>query len=55
MNLEKTFRKPLERQVREGVELEMCTADIVMNSKAEWNGSRITQIVIEEREKTDRR
>ena len=29
----------------------MCTADIVMNSKAEWNGSRIPRIIIEEREK----
>ena len=47
MKLEKTFKKPLERQIREGVELEMCTADIVMNSKAEWNGSRIPQIIIE--------
>ena len=51
MNLEKSFKKPLERQVREGVQLEMCTADIVMNSKAEWNGSRIPRIIIEEREK----
>ena len=51
MKLEKTFKKPLERQIREGVELEMCTADIVMNSKAEWNGSRIPRIIIEEREK----
>ena len=51
MKLERSFKKPLERQVREGVELEMCTADIVMNSKAEWNGSRIPRIIIEEREK----
>ena len=51
MKLEKSFRKPLSRQIREGVELEMSKASIVMNSKAEWNHSKIPRIVIETGEK----
>ena len=47
MKLEGTFRKPLARQIREGVELEMSQATIVMNSKSEWNNSRIPRIIIE--------
>ena len=42
-----SFRKPLQRQIREGVELEMSDAKHILNSKAEWNHSRIPRIVIE--------
>ena len=47
MKLEGTFRKPLARQIREGVELEMSTANCIMNSKSEWNHSPIPRIIIE--------
>ena len=47
MKLEGSFKKPLSRQIREGVELEMSVATMVMNSKSEWNHSRIPRIVIE--------
>ena len=47
MKMERNFRKPLARQIREGVELEMSGANILMNSKSEWNHSRIPRIVIE--------
>ena len=48
--LEGTLKKNLQRQIREGVELEMSTANVIMNSKSEWNNSKIPRIVIESRE-----
>ena len=50
MRMEKVFRKPLARQIREGVEIEM-SEQILMNSKSEWNSARIPRIVIEEGER----
>ena len=50
MQVERGFRKPLARQIREGVEIEM-SVNILMNSKSVWNSSRIPRIVIEEGEK----
>ena len=47
MKLEGTFKKPLQRQIREGVELEMSRAGTILNSKSEWNHSKIPRIVIE--------
>ena len=40
-------RTPLSRQVHEGVEIELNGAEIILNSKAEWNQSRLPRIVIE--------
>ena len=54
MRVVRSHRTPLNRQVDEGVEIALCTADIVMNSTAELNGTRIPRIVIEEREKQTR-
>ena len=51
MKIVERHRTPLTRQVQEGVELELSKADVVMNSKAEWNHSRLPQIVIEQGEK----
>ena len=50
MRMEKVFRKPLARQIREGVEIEM-SEQILMNSKSEWNSSGIPRIVIEKGER----
>ena len=50
MSMEKSFTKPLARQIREGVEIEMCRGTL-LNSKSEWNNSRIPRIVIEEGER----
>ena len=50
MKMEKSFKKPLARQVREGVEIEMSKATL-LNSKSECNNSKIPRIVIEEGEK----
>ena len=40
-------KSPLNRQIHEGVELEMNAASIILNSKAEWNHSKIPRIIIE--------
>ena len=50
MAVEKSFKKPLARQIREGVAIEMSKSTL-MNSKSEWNNSRIPRIIIEEGEK----
>ena len=49
MKMEKGYKKPLARQIREGAEIETST-NILMNSKAEWNNARIPRIIIEEGE-----
>ena len=51
MRVEATFTKPLARQIREGVELEMSKAHNILNSKSEWNNSRIPRMIIEDGEK----
>ena len=38
---------PISRQIHEGVELESSKADIILNSKSEWNHSKIPRIMIE--------
>ena len=47
MKIEKSHRTPLVRQVSEGVEIASCKAEIVMNSKGEWIGSKLPRMVIE--------
>ena len=46
MKMEAGFKKPLARQIKEGVEIEMSKG-VLMNSKSEWNNSKIPRIVIE--------
>ena len=46
MRMEGGYKKPLARQIREGVETGM-SGTVLINSKSEWNGSRIPRIVIE--------
>ena len=47
MEVMEKHRSALTRQVQEGVELEMNMADLIMNSKSEWNYSRIPRIFVE--------
>ena len=47
MKVLRSHKTPLSRQVHESVEIDSSKADIVMNSKGEWNGSRIPRIIIE--------
>ena len=47
MNIIEKHKSPLNRQIHEGVELELNRADIVLNSKSEWNHSKIPRITIE--------
>ena len=51
MKVERSHRTPLGRQVSEGVEINQCKADIIMNSKGEWNGSRLPRMIIERGDK----
>ena len=52
MKVVETHRSPLSRQIHEGVEIETNSAEIVMNSKAEWNQSRLPKIILNQ--ETDR-
>ena len=47
MELTESHRSPLNRQIHEGVELDQNGADIILNSKSEWNSCRIPRIMIE--------
>ena len=47
MKVVRSHKTPMTRQVHESVEIEYSSAKIVMNSKGEWNGSRIPRIRIE--------
>ena len=47
MKVERSHKTPLVRQISEGVEIANCKAEIIMNSKGEWNGSRLLKMVIE--------
>ena len=47
MKMEGTFKKPIQRHIMEGVELEMSRAGTILNSKSEWNHSKIPRIIIE--------
>ena len=39
MKMELGFKKPVARQIREGVKIEMCEVKL-MNSKSEWNSAK---------------
>ena len=51
MQVQKKYRMPMGRQIGEGVMIEMSVAEVIMNSKGEWNGSRIPRLVVEVGEK----
>ena len=40
------FEKPLERQVAEAVAIQNCKADLVLNSKAEWEQPAVERLVV---------
>ena len=44
----------MARQIEEGVEINQSKADIIMNAKGEWNGSRLPRIRIERGEHVDK-
>ena len=47
MEVVESHRSPLNRQVHEGVELDMNGAEIILNSKSEWNNCGIPRVMIE--------
>ena len=46
MTIMKSYKKAIERQIAEAVNIEMTEADIIMNSRSEWNGSRLPRVII---------
>ena len=53
MKVVRGHKSPLTRQIQEGVEIECSTDDLVLNSKGEWNGSRLPRLRIEVGEKLE--
>ena len=45
LKAERTFRKCLERQVSEGIEIANSDAEILLNSKSEFHQPAVTRIV----------
>ena len=46
MTIEGTHRTALRRQITEAVNLAFTEADYIMNSKSEWNGSKIPRVMV---------
>ena len=49
MKVLKKFKTPLERQIGEALEIERrsWSADLLLNKKGEWNGTRIPRLRLE--------
>ena len=41
-----TYKRSLDRQVAEGVQLERSEADLVLNSRAEFHGSAVPRVTV---------
>ena len=52
MNIVRTFKKALERQIAEAVMIGNNEFDYILNSKSEWNSQAIPRLVTEIRDKT---
>ena len=50
MNLLKKHKSAFERQVSEGVAIELCSADLVLNRKTEWNRAPLPKMAVEVRD-----
>ena len=53
MNLTQKHRTALQRQIKEALSIEGSMADIILNKKCEWNGSRIPRLRVEVGEQLD--
>ena len=42
----RTYEKPLQRQVAEAVAIQNCNADLILNSKAEWEQPALERIIV---------
>ena len=47
MQVVKKHKTPLERQITESILIENSKADILLNKKSKWNGSKIPRIRVE--------
>ena len=53
MNLTQKHRTTLQRQIKEALSIEGSMADIILNKKSEWNGSKIPRLRVEVGEQLD--
>ena len=44
MKLKKKYIKPLPRQVAEAVAITLSEADLILNSKSEWNSQKVPRV-----------
>lgn len=47
MRVERQHQTPFSRQISEAVAIDTCKADIILNSKAEYNGEKVPRVVLE--------
>ena len=47
MNILRKHQTAFERQVSEGIAIEMCKADLILNLKSEWNRAALPKMAIE--------
>ena len=53
MNLLRKHKLAFTRQVSEGIEIERCKSDLILNRKGEWNGSCLPRMAVEVKEKVE--
>ena len=47
MEVDREFQKPMQRQLREMIVIEMYQGDILLNSKNEYQSARVPRVVLE--------
>ena len=53
MQVLSVHKTALHRQVTEAVLIEWTKASVIMNSKEEWNGSKLPRVILEVGDKVD--
>ena len=53
MTVLKSHRRALQRQISEAVQIQLCKSKYIMNSKSEWNGTRLPRVIVEVGGKAD--
>ena len=55
MKIVRKYRTPLQRQIGEALQIEKkaWTADILLNKKGEWNGTKIPRLRLESNDKNE--
>ena len=53
MKVQRSHRTPMARQIEEGVEILNSKANVIMNAKGEWNGSKLPSLLVERGDKIE--